>query len=86
MKLLIDSALSPVVAKRLRVDGYDAVHVRERGLQSAPDVDILNLAEKEERVLISADTDFGALLALRRKIEPSFVLLKKNTGMTPNQV
>ena len=86
MKLHIDSALSHIIAQRLRDDGYDAVHVRERGLQTASDVEILKLAETEDRVLVSADTDFGTLLALREKSRPSFVLIRKNVGTKPNDL
>ena len=86
MKLLIDSALSHTIAQQLRTEGHDAVHVRERGLQTASDSEILQLAETEDRVLVSADTDFGSLLALRDKSSPSFVLIRKNVGTKPNEM
>lgn len=84
MKLLIDNALSPIVANRLREAGHDAVHVRERNLQAASDAEILAVAEQEGRVIVSADTDFGTLLTLRSKRQPSFLLLRRQRDLGPS--
>lgn len=85
MRLLIDANLSPRVAARLRDGGHDACHVVDVGLGSASDGEILEWAGSEDRIIVSSDSDFGALLARFGGVKPSFVLLRHLNQLTPDR-
>jgi predicted nuclease of predicted toxin-antitoxin system len=80
MKILLDNNLSPRLADALVAHGWDAIHVGALGLAAATDEVVLQTARTGQRVLVSADTDFGALLARSRANAPSVVLVRRVAG------
>jgi predicted nuclease of predicted toxin-antitoxin system len=77
VRFLVDESLSWRVAAGLSRAGYDAVHVGDLGLLGATDVTVMEAAASSERVLVSADTDFGELLAVGRDPGPSVIILRR---------
>ncbi len=85
MRFLLDNNLSPRLALLLADAGHDVVHVRDVGLAQALDELVLARAEAEDRILVSADTDFGTLLARSNRGRPSFMLIRRAAGRRVEQ-
>ncbi|WP_131764826.1 DUF5615 family PIN-like protein [Candidatus Protofrankia californiensis] len=83
MRFLLDNNLSQGLAVGLREAGHDVVHVRDVKLGAADDETVLAFARDEERILISADTDFGGILARSGCNRPSVILFRRDGGRRP---
>lgn len=83
MRFRVDENLSPRIAELLTRSGNDAVHVRDIQAASAPDSTVIELALRGGQVIISAETDFGALLAQARATKPSVILVREITDLRP---
>jgi predicted nuclease of predicted toxin-antitoxin system len=82
LRFLIDNALPPRLAELLAAAGHDAVHVRAYRMQGAIDEDVLARARAEGRIVVSADSDFGTILAAQEAEHPSFILFREPTLLT----
>ena len=61
LKLLTDENVSPRVVSFLRGNGFDVLDVKESALNGTSDRTPLALAFKEQRFVVTHDTDFGTL-------------------------
>lgn len=85
MRFLLDDNLSPRLAEPLRTAGHDVVHVRDIDMRCAADVLVIEAARADGRVLISADTDFGALLARHKAVVPCSCAARVDDGRLSRQ-
>jgi predicted nuclease of predicted toxin-antitoxin system len=76
VNLLLDMNLSPALAGLLSNSGHDVVHWSEIGDYRAPDVAILEWAREHDRVLVTHDLDFGAMLADTEATGPSVIQIR----------
>lgn len=77
MRFLVDENLSPQLCALLTGGSDTAEHVRDAVGPGATDQQILTYALDHAAVIVTADTDFGGLLARGRMSEPSVVLVRE---------
>lgn len=75
LKFLIDESVDFPVASFLRESGFDVKTVVETA-PSLKDRDVLNLANQENRILITNDKDFGQLIFKERLPHKGIILFR----------
>ncbi len=63
MQFLADMGVSQHVVEWLRTEGHDATHLRDEGLHRLPNGEIFRKAQREQRIVLTFDLDFGEILA-----------------------
>jgi len=77
MRWLLDQGLPRGAVALLVEAGQDAVHVGDLGMAAAPDSAILLRAVAEDRIIVTLDSDFHALLALSGSSRPSVLRIRE---------
>jgi predicted nuclease of predicted toxin-antitoxin system len=77
IRLLLDQGLPRSAGKLLAGVGWDVVHVGDVGLSRAADQQILEFARQEQRVRVTLDADFHALLATSDARSPSVIRVRR---------
>ena len=75
MKLLPDEGVDAAIVARLRSDGHDVVYVAELSPGITDDA-VLELANFDERILVTADKDFGDLVFRLRRVAFGILLVR----------
>ena len=74
MKFLVDSCISKFAVNALRNKNYDVIWIPEEKHDPGDDV-IMHRALKEERILVTADKDFGDLVFVFQQPHPAIIRL-----------
>lgn len=75
MRLLADEGVDAAIVARLRLEGHDVLYVAEL-TPGITDSAVLDLANSEERVLLTADKDFGELTFRLRHVAFGILLVR----------
>ncbi len=76
-RLLLDQGLPRSTPALLAQAGWDVTHVSDIGMSRADDIDILQRARAEQRVCVTLDADFHAILATSGEPGPSVIRVRK---------
>lgn len=76
MKFLLDMQVSPGLCALLEEYGYHGVHAYQIGKSRASDNELLEIARRERRVIVTADLDFPRMLALSSAEGPPVILFR----------
>lgn len=85
IKFLADENIGFGVIVPLRKLGFDIKSVLE-GNRGVEDVKILSVANKEKRILITADKDFGELVNARKLVHAGVILLRLKDDSSQNKL
>ena len=77
-RLLFDMGLPRRACEDLRVAGLDAVHLATLGLARLPDPEVIALAVREGRAIVTLDRDFTQLVAVSGARAPSVIFIRQN--------
>jgi predicted nuclease of predicted toxin-antitoxin system len=77
VRFLLDECLAVRLSTLLRNAEHDCTHIYELGMSGALDDQVMAVAEREHRILISADIDSGELLAHSPVLAPSVILVRR---------
>jgi len=75
MRLLADENIDAALVHWLRAEGVDVSYVAELA-PACCDEDVLRMARGDDRVLLTADLDFGEMVFRQRQIPRGVVLLR----------
>jgi predicted nuclease of predicted toxin-antitoxin system len=76
MRLLTDQDVYKITVEQLKKWGHDVITAKELGMQQAADRDLLKKTIETNRLLITRDKDFGALVFLEESLNTGVILLR----------
>jgi predicted nuclease of predicted toxin-antitoxin system len=76
MQFLVDMNLSPSWVSFLEDAGISAVHWSKVGRKEASDSDVMRWAAERGYIVLTADLDFGAILAATQRRKPSVIQIR----------
>lgn len=76
LSILADENIHEEVVNHLRKRGLMIESIKERNLRGSTDEQIISLAEKEKKIILTHDADFGRIMHLSQSLQTGIVFLR----------
>jgi len=86
LKFLADENIAPRVVEALRKEKFDVLSVFEEKLSGTSDEKILKMAQKEKRLILTHDKDFGNLIRQPYRSHSGVILLRLRNQSPQNVI
>lgn len=86
LKFLTHENISSSLVKVIRAKGYSVVDIKEEGRFGISDEDVLGIAYKENRVVITHDKDFANILTYTKRKHKGVILLRFSNQSPSNVI
>ena len=77
MRWLLDQGVPRSTVSLLAARGQDVVHVADVAMSAAPDIAIIEHAFSDDRIVVTFDADFHAILAVSGKVKPTVIRIRE---------
>jgi len=85
MKFLADMGISPATVAWLNQQGHDAKHLSEEKLHKLSDRKIFDKADRENRIVLTTDLDFGEIAVSTTSAKISVIIFRQE-DRTPSSI
>ncbi len=86
LKILADENIAPSVTAALRKEGFNVFSIYEEKFSGVSDEEILKLAKKEKRIVLTHDKDFGNLIHQPGLFHGGVILLRLRNQSPQNVI
>ena len=80
LKFIADVNISPQTVSTLKEADYDIIRSSEILPANAKDIEILELARSQNRIIVTQDLDFSMLVAINGYDQPSLITLRLSSA------
>jgi predicted nuclease of predicted toxin-antitoxin system len=86
MRFLLDENISPQTEKLLKYWGFDVSSIAGKDMRGVGDLEVIRIAKKEKRVIVTQDLDFGRVYYFMMKADVGIIVIRQKRIQTVEMV